>query len=317
MSEINRAAMIGGPGIVTWKSTTLHHKGAVTLTPNLSLFDIDTERSGVIDRRVDDLTHTCKLTPAGAWSDALIALLFPYLNPVVGSHIYGATAYPLVVTGITHTTGNVLTLKDAAITKMPTVTLSAGKTLLGEAEWTGLRGDGVAWSTDNGAFDVGSNGSPGGTDIDHEDIITQPYNAVWGSHITDLETESGWTIEFETSFEPRKTDRQGTINMVLQRVAVMAKCVPVNVSAETLMDKMSMQGTDMARGVSVRARSADLAITGPGVAATIHNAALVRAGYRFGGKELRTSEIGFTAVRSYSVGLVYGALCTLSEGGEA
>ncbi len=312
MSELSRSTILRGPGLVVYDSTTIHTVGDVTAAPEVTRFDVQTSRSGVVDQRVGDAMWKVGLTPAGVWNTTLLGKLFPHLNPTIGASVFGASDRALSIAGVNQTTGNKITLSAAAVTKCPAIIPSAGKTLFGAMEFTGLRTNDSAWSTDNTLVTVG-NETVSAADADRDDILTQPYDAAWGSLLADIETETGWTISTELRFAPVTTDRQGTVDMTVEGVSVLAKCVPVAATLTNIVNNMPLQGTSMARGVSTRTRSDTLTISGTGVEVVLNHAALVQGGFRFGGTTLRQNEVGFVAHRTISTG-VYGALMTLGTG---
>lgn len=309
MSEIARATILRGPGYFVRDSVTFHTTGDIVAAPNVTTFDVATSRSGNVDKRLSDVVWPVRFTPTGEVSSGLISALYPsgYRTPVIGSSIFPATDKTLAITGVTHTSGNVFTLKNTALTRMPNLRLSAGAPLFGEAEFTGIRQDDTPWSTDGSIGAVTSNGTPASGDSDPADIPTEPYSAVWGSLLADIETESGWSVEFGLNVNPVGTDRQGTLDMTLGGVEVLAKCTPVAASLADILGNMHIQGTDMARGVTTRTRSADLVLTGTTLTVTLYNAFLATAGFRWGNTTLRQGEVGFVAQRAYATG-AYGAL---------
>ncbi len=309
MAILDRTTVLRGPAHIVRDSVTFHAQAAITAEPNLTRFQIETSRSGKVDERALDATWPVKFVPTGEINADILAALFPaaYLNPVIGTSIFPSTDKTLVVTGITHTTGNVFTLKSSALTRMPNLVLAANKTLFGEAEFTGIRQKSTAWSTAGSLTGISDQGSPAAGDSDPADIPSEPATAAWGSIIADIETEAGWTIEPTLELKPEVSDREGTYDMTLVGVGYMAKCRPLGPSMATIQNAMAHQGTSAARGASLRPLSADLTLETTTLTATVKNAALVSAGFRWGANELRIGEIGFVAQRNYDAG-AYGAL---------
>lgn len=309
MATLDRTTVLRGPAFIVRDSVTFHAQAAITAEPNLTRFQIETSRSGKVDERALDATWPVKFTPTGEISSGILSALFPagYLNPVIGSSIFPSTDKTLVVTGITHATGNVFTLKSTALTRMPNLVLAANKTLFGEAEFTGIRQKTTAWSTAASLSAISDNGSPGSADSDPSAIPSEPATAAWGSIIADIETEAGWTIEPTLEIKPEVSDRDGTYDMTLTGVGFMAKCRPIGQTMATIQNAMALQGSSAARGASLRPLSADLTLTTTTLTATVKNAALVTAGFRWGGNELRLGEVGFVAQRVFDAG-AYGAL---------
>lgn len=278
-----------------------------------STFPVALDGYGQIDSRDDDMIATCSFTPDGRWNSATRSFLWPYLDPTIGSDPFGSSDTPTVI----HDSNSHLhTIKASAVTQMPSITLSAVQSMIGQATITGIRGSAKDWNDADGIYTAAATG---GTFTDSAfvvaDIKTQDYTGAWGavSGFTSIKTESGWIVDFETGIEFIKVDEIGTCKAALTNVSVLARCTPIGMTLASVLAALDFQETSSARGKSGNALASDLVITGADAATvvTLKSAKLVRAGFRFGSRLLRDGEIGFVATRNFSSG-VAGALCTLA-----
>lgn len=276
---------------------------------------------GQIDERDEDIIVKADFVPEGRWNSATRSFLWPYLNPTIGSDLFGTSDTPCLI----HDSNSHLhTIIASAVTKMPSIKLSAKETMIGSAEISGVRSSTKGWADAASLYTVAaSGGTLTDTGFSTDLIKIQTYVGVWTgiTGFTTITTEQGWEIDFNTELHWVKCDDIGTVKATLKSVSVMAKCIPIGTPAASVAatDQVNLdaaqyiQVTGGARGRSLNANGADLVITGADgtTIITIKNAGLVRAGYRFGSDVLRQGEFGWVATRSFATG-VAGALCTLA-----
>mgnify|MGYP007083432269 FL=1 len=275
---------------------------------------IETAPYGRIDERAVDAMIKISGTPDGRWSSAIRGILFPYLNPTIGADIFTASDVPLA---IHDQNAHLHTVVAAALTKMPSLTLTPRETMLGDFEFTGIRGTGKDWDDADGLYTVAtSGGSLTDTAFTVAAIKTQVYSGVW-SGITGFSsafyTVEGWTVDFDLQTTPIQVDEIGTIKQVLSSVSVMARCRPLGVSWANIEAALKIQGTGGARGRSLQAAGADLTITGADASTIIvlKSPNLKSAGYKFGNAIVRDGELAWVGTRSFSSG-VAGAIATMA-----
>ena len=310
---IARSALIVGPARVVRGAGTVHVREPFTVDLVKSTFPITLEGYGQIDSRDEDMIATCSFTPDGRWNSATRALLWPWLNPTIGSDPFTASDVPTVIHELN---SHLHTIVASAVTQMPSITLSAVAPMIGQATITGIRGTGKDWNDASGIYTAAATG---GTFTDSafvaSDIKTQDYTGAFGSvtGLTSIKTESGWTIDFETGIEFIKVDEVGTCKATLTNVSVLARCTPLGLTLADVLAALDFQETTSARGKSGNALGADLVITGAdsSTIVTLKSAKLVRGGFRFGSRILRDGELGWVATRNFSTGAA-GALCTLA-----
>ncbi|GAB4180118.1 MAG: hypothetical protein Fur0032_21000 [Terrimicrobiaceae bacterium] len=225
---MDRTTINIGPGMITWDGATIHVEDDIQLTMSPALFDVPTAAHGVVDRRREDFTIEVTGTPT-MWND--LAKLLPYASLEVGASIYGATDKPLV---IKPRTGLGWTLTNAAITKMPDITLTANRAPLGSMTWTGL----LANSGDpHDIADYLATSAAGAlTGFDLTKVPTGLYTASWGAVLSAFHSEDGFAITFDMQTEDVKIPGRGTIDKILTGLSASCKVVPVGPDQQDILD---------------------------------------------------------------------------------
>jgi len=295
--SITRQNVVSGPGSVTLNTLQMFDDGDINAGFDLETFDVQTSAHGKVDERLRDVQGKVNFKPCGVVTQPILDALLPHKNPVIGASIFGAADVPAIVHGID---GVKLTLLAAAVTKPPTLKLSASEPLFSsDAELTALLGNALEPSADNSRYTIGSEAWAG--TIDEDDIKIAPVAAAWGSWAS-IATEDGWTIEPVLELEPFYANGVGTYDMRLKMSGVMAKCTPLGFTMAQILTAQNIQGSSAAIG-STRRTANDLTITGSaGLTIVLKHASLKTAGFRWGATTLRANEIGFVAFRTISAG---------------
>lgn len=304
-----RANVITGPARIERNSKTCHTTGDVDVREVVDRFAINVDGYGTIDHRAVDATVTVSFTPegritTGAGSDT-VSLLFPYLNPTIGSDIFTSSDVPLTI----HDSNSHLhTVIASACTKQPSITLSPSTVTLGSAEFLGVRGTGQDWVTADKLYtQAGTGGTFTDTTFKVGDIRNQIYSGVW-SGVTGFSsafyTVDGWTIDSEIGIQRIQIDEVGTVKAVLTSVQYMAKCKPLGVTYANITAALKSQGTGASRGRSLQAAGADLTITGADGTTifVLKKANLYEGGFRFGTTQVRNGELAWVTTRTFTTG---------------
>lgn len=314
MAATARSSIITGPAKIVRNSLACHTQGDVEVREVIDRMPVVVDAYGTIDDRAIDATVTISFTPDGRWSSDIRSLLFPHLNPTVGSDIFTASDVPLTI----HDSNSHLhTVIASACTKMPQIILRPNATMLGACEFLGIRGTGADWNDENKLYtQAGSGGTLADAAFTIAQIKTQIYSGVW-SGITGFSsafyTVDGWTVDSEVEMERIQIDEVGTVKAVLKSVRFMAKCRPLGVSYANITAALKSQGTGGSRGRSLAATAADLAITGEdgSTIVTLKSANLYEGGFKFGATQVRDGELAWITTRPFSSG-VPQAVATLA-----
>lgn len=309
MAATTRANVITGPARIVRNSKACHTTGDVEVREVVDRFTVSVDGYGAIDSRAVDATVTVRFTPegrltTGAGSDT-VGLLFPYLNPTIGSDIFTSSDVPLT---IEDSNSHLHTVIASACMQQPQITLSPNATTLGPCEFMGIRGTGQDWVTADKLYtQAGSGGTFTDSTFKVADIRTQIYSGVW-SGITGFSsafyTVDGWTIDSEIGVQRIQIDEVGTVKAVLTSVQYIAKCRPLGVSYANITAALKSQGTGAARGRSLQAAGADLTITGADGTTifVLKKANLYEGGFRFGTTQVRNGELAWVTTRTFTNG---------------
>jgi len=281
-----------------------YSKGDISVQTEIQTMEVPVAAYGKVDERAIDVMAVISFEPAGEWES--LGILWPYGAFTVGASIFDGASYgessgdiPLTIQSVD---GKLYTFPAAALTKIPTIRGSASETMIGAVEFTAIRKDNTAWSTADSLFTIASN-AWSDTGFDPAAILTQPLAAAWGSSPwDDIETQTGWTIDFDLQTSPVPMDDIGTYDMKFASTGAMAKCIPANIPEANINTALLVQDTGAARGRSLNANSNDLALTATGVVITLKAAQLKSAGFQFGNVTLRQGEIGLIATRGFTAG---------------
>lgn len=291
---ISRTSILRGPGSVKYGGQTIFDASGITADIDFSTGDIPSSISGTIATMKTDAIGKVTLTPCGQLSAAILALLYPYGSPSIGSGVGGTVDRPLDIHSLA---GTKVTFKHAVLTKMPELYLSPVKTAFGSAEFSACLGlaktpgdaDGF-YAVAQAAYDAGAPDPTG--------IVGVEYAATYGDlSITD--TQDGWTVTPEVTLEAVTTDRLGTIDWTIASVGCTATCTPLGLTEAQILAALP---TGLKRGALVGGAN-DLVIEGAGgLKVTLKNASLVKGPLNWGNTSLRAGQIQFTAHRAVTGG---------------
>jgi hypothetical protein len=246
---------------------------------------------------------TVSLTPVGAWDLTALGLLIPYRTTLIGASLFGADV-PLVVKTVA---GQKHTYYATAITGMPELRFGSKQTLLGQATWTCIGKNNTAWTTADSFRKVEAEafGDPTWATFDPDDVITEPPVISWDTPTTatSFETVDGVNVSFSLETDNVETDEDGVVDMTLGDVGVLVRFRPLGQTEAEIQNLLGLQGAGAyTRGAKLLSKGYDLSLTHSLGSLTVHNAALVTAGFRFGRTTLRHGEVGFVAARKFTGG---------------
>jgi hypothetical protein len=289
--SISRSTLTRGPAYAAFNSANFQFAGDSKIEIVPTTQDVRAALYGKIDETVSDLAIKCTGTPL-TWTS--LSVLFPYLTPSVGQRLYGNTDTPLVWAS---NNGDVITVANAAVTRMPDLTLGVEKDILGPVEFTGLIINGGDPETANSYYTISTGQAFSAPALDVTKLTRQRYSATWGSFpgFTSFQAQDTWTISHELELNPVKVQGR-TVDQTILSYRCLAKCKPAEPTLANIDAALVMQGSGARQGRRLSANSADLVITGQNLVSIIlKNAALKTAGFVFGGKPLRNGELGWVS----------------------
>lgn len=222
MATFDRTTIVRGPCKIVYDAQTFYSKGGVSLTMTNSTFDKETDAYGIVGKAKTDFQVVVEFEPVGEIE--ALTVLFPYGSTSIGASIYGATDKTLVITA----TDATYTIRNAAVTQMPSIRCTANNTAFGSVQFTGLLDKGGNPSLLADYYAVAAGASIGAT-FDPSKLVTAPYTATLGGSLA-FSSEAGFEIAFDLSLNPVTVDGMGTVDMSLQNLGVNITCIPVGVA---------------------------------------------------------------------------------------
>ena len=307
---IARSSIIKGPGTIQLGAAgpVFYDSDGIDADVELTTGEVKTSMHGPVDQFVDDRQGKIGFTPVGEIAAADLTALFPHQTPVIGASLFGATDTAAIVHSLA---GQKVTFHAAAVTKMPDLILSPGKTPLGAVELTAILKNSGDPADDNSLYTIAAEAFSD-TSFATANVKRLVYAGVWTDLLASIITEDGWTVSFDMGIKFQQIDDFGTVDAYLESVTAKAKCKPANLSESDVLGALRLQSTGGARGTSMR-QGKDLVITGAGsgLVVTLKDAVMDKGPLRWGATDLRPGEIGFTAQRAESEG-TFGSLFTVA-----
>jgi len=297
--SLDRSTIIRGPAIVTYNSVTFYSAGDITANILAETFDVNVDMYGKVDERWSNAPVEISFTPT-QWDS--LSVLFPHTTPAIGSSLYGATDKDLVIQTLA---GKKLTFRAAAITQMPTITLSTVAPLLGAVTFVAIGTNDEAWTGTSHRLLVETEAFAD-TSFDETKLYTQAYTVAWGAvdPWDDIQSSDGVVINLNMNITDHNVDSEGLVDKTLGGVDASAALTPVGVDESDVVDLLQVQGASAGRGVSLNGNSNDLNISATGVYVRIYNAAPKEGPLQFGSVTLRAGQLGFIATRSWTGGTI-------------
>jgi hypothetical protein len=221
MPTFTRTTIVRGPAKIAYDSATFYSKGGISLTMTNATFDKESDAYGVLGKSKTDFQVVVEFEPVGEIE--ALTVLYPHGSTAMGASIYGGTDKPLVITAADAT----YTIRNAAVTQMPSLRLTANNTAFGSVQFTGLLELGGDPSALGDYYAVGAGGSIGAA-FDPTKLVTAPYTATLAA--LNFNSEAGFEISFDLGLTPIVVDGIGTVDMSLQNVGCNITCIPVGIA---------------------------------------------------------------------------------------
>jgi hypothetical protein len=213
-------------------------------------------------------------------------------------NLYVDRDWPLVI----HTFAGIkLTLFNAAVTRMPNISLSAVKTLIGTVEYEAFLRNGTEWSNATARWQI-TNEALSDTTFDPANIKTQPYVGAWGSAPWDaFDTKEGFEFSFPMQLDPVTDDSLGVVTRRLRSLEATLQAQPIGLDENQVLTKMALQDTGAVRGRSLSGDN--LLVSGTGVFVQLYGAALKTSALNYSAAQDRVGQLEWAATRTFSAGV--------------
>lgn len=291
--SIDRTLILKGPAKILFESAPIFSEGDIQVDFITDHFDVETSAFGMLDRRVNARRIEVSLTPK-MWDN--LTVLYPYATSAIGDVVFGATDKPLVITPIS---GAPLTLVNAAITQLPSITLSHGKPLLRAMKFTALCANSGDPATASNWFSFGTPATAVAlTGFDLTKVFNARYSLAWNS--VTYQSEGGYDIDFNLGLAPDAVDGEGVVNYRITALGAAVKFVPTGKTEAafgTLLGWTKAPGEAPTKG--------DAVITGGTSGApivSIDNCQVIAGAGRYGPSTGRLGEVTLGSVRTIDVG---------------
>jgi hypothetical protein len=297
--SLDRANLRGSAAKITWNGVDLHTGNDFSVAFAPTWGDVVSAMYGVVDRVETDRVATMSFRLFGNWES--LSVLFPsaVLTPTIGRRIFGTTDLPLVV----HAKNNDrFTFHNAQITKLANLYLGLDNEIFSaDVEFTALIKNNANPEDANAYFTIDT--AAYSDSFSKANYKRQRYGASWSgvTGFTAFQAKEGFTIDWTMALQAERSANLGTVDFILTNFAGTARGIPVEPTNAQIATAAAMQGSALGRLLS--ASSADLAITGSGVAVTLKNAGISRHGFAFGSKPLRNGEITWETTQGFSAGV--------------
>lgn len=196
--------------------------------------------------------------------------------------------------------------QNAAITKVPSLTVSSSKTVLGEVTWTCYRKFRFDPATDSTAFYTEISVAPAvDLTFDPDAIVTGAGTLAWGATApwsAIALDENGAAIEISLGLEPVVDQVAGIVSHRVTSVDASCKFRAKNLTEAEIFAKAVLQGAGAGVG---RRRSGDtVTLASDEFTVVVNNAVMEPPTVGWDGKEDRTRDIVLKATRKFTAGAI-------------
>ena len=202
--------------------------------------------------------------------------------------------------------GSLYTFPNAAITKMPNITVHSTGMLLGAVTLDFFIKDNANLSDTNSLYTLAANPWPGDGGITPSQIITAAPTITWGATPpwNSFNTKNGIQVEFAETFDDIEVDGLATISKRYTGLVVTGRFQPVGPNTGDLPIALLLQGAGASIGRSLSAAGNNLVVS----IATQLNIVLNNAALRGGPEQYmvrgdRIGELTVVATRTFTNGV--------------
>lgn len=285
-----------GPALVTFGGVTFYAKDGIRISAPIQNSKLTSDNFGSLHAIREDAMHTISFTPVGEWES--LSVLYPYDVSDIGAGVFTGTA-ELVVHW---KTGQKRTYHNVAMTKMPDIILSAGKTLFGAIEFVALTDAGTEIGAANSLYTDATLTYPGDANFSATAIKTLCYSVTHSDFTpSTLVTEGGVVVSFDLAFLDEKSDCEGTYDKVLTDLRVKATVTPLT-STKAAMGALGA-GVAMGANISNGAEALIISNAGGGVYVYVYGAAITEIQYAAGNGARHIGQVSLEAQKSFTAGV--------------
>jgi hypothetical protein len=201
--------------------------------------------------------------------------------------------------------GQKFTFHNAVLTRLANLHLGVDQPMFAaDVTFTALLRNNMNPEDANAYVTLSAPAFPANTGFAKTNYKQQRYSGAWTgiTGFTTITPQNGFQIEWEFRTQPLVVNGLGTVDLTVLGLIARAKCIPIEPTQQQTIDAARSQGASAALGRLLSAGSADLVITGTGVAITLFDAGLMEHGAVFGAEPLRNDEVGWETTRGFTTG---------------
>jgi hypothetical protein len=292
---ITRTTLLAGPAAAIWNGHTYFAQSGILVTPALELAAVDSDAQGVLDSTATGAPVTIKFTPSAPFAD-LIAL-YPWLDGVPGTSLFGASDSPLVLIAAN---GVRLTFAAAAIVQMPDLTLSTNGSVAGAVIFLALGARALPITAANRLVSIDTSEFPGLPAAPPQ--LSDDFQITWGgAPWAALRTLDGVKVAFAMKSSPVPSAANALLDMTLDSLAVSVRFTPSTPTGPVEADvfaALQLQGADATPGRLLSTEARILTIAGEHLFLQLPLAQLTGGPLLFDAVHPRLGELVFTAGRA-------------------
>lgn len=260
-------SILRGPAIVIFNGVTFWTRDAIKVVTKYDTFAVAVAGLGTVDERVKQIITEITFTPAGEIEGttpaSVFEVLYPHTKCTPGASAMPATDKSVVIWPLN--SKEKLTYSSGFVSKMPPLTLSSVKTVLGQVTLTCIGTEQQAWSNAAHLYTL-ADATFTDTSLTLASIVTVPYTAALGALSApwaSIQTKDGWSIDFNVPLTPQEVDDIGIFDWTYgDESGFTVKCKPRGIKVADLHGLMKLQGAGVARGMSILDKAQTLVITG-------------------------------------------------------
>lgn len=229
--------IIQGPAVVVLDGVGIYSEGDITLKRSRETVNPKGQLGNLGERFKSEKT-VISFKPIGLYDETVFPKLCPY-GTAAETVASGASAMPgfpvCTKTVVVHSIiqDKKWTFAKAGVTKMPTITASAGKTLFGDIEITAI-GDPTKEPDAADFSAVISSTADWGTGLDESKIVTMPWSLAVGSRSSPFNAigaQEGFELSLDMSVKEIFDENMGIASIILENVEPKLKFAPNNLTA--------------------------------------------------------------------------------------
>lgn len=295
-----------GSAKITWNGGEFWARDNIAISLAMNLAEQRSSMYGRVAKTRGGRSLEINIPLFALWEN--LSLLFPstILNPTIGSRMFGTSDLPMV---LLCPNGDKLTIHNVRLTGLSSLTLAANATVFsGTARFTGLIKDNGSPTDANAYYTFQTAQAYTEGSFALTNLKAKTWTGAWGSRtgFTSIQTQAGWTVDWEVGTTPDLVDGVGPVDMFIDNFWGRASCIPVGPTMAQIEGQQRFQSTGAGIGTDITnpeiATPDDLVLTDGTSTLTLKRAGLVETGLVFAPSVKRIGPTVWETSRGFSAG---------------